>query len=66
MQLDRNLYQNGQGHWWLSFRGEELKVGQRNGRINTFSLDMTAYFPDLLDHLDRIGICIFSDGDSNS
>jgi hypothetical protein len=53
MQLDRNLYQNGQGHWWLSFRGEELKVGQRNGRINTFSLDVTAYFPDLLVHLEE-------------
>ncbi len=53
MQLDRNLYQDAQGHWWLSFRGEELKVGQRNRKLNTFSLDVTAYFPDLLDHLEE-------------
>ena len=53
MQLDRNLYQDAQGHWWLSFKGEELKVGQRHGKINTFSLDLTAYFPELLDHLEE-------------
>ena len=53
MQLDRNLYQDPQGHWWLSFRGEELKVGQRHGKLNTFSLDVTTYFPDLLDHLEE-------------
>jgi hypothetical protein len=52
MQMPRNLYQDAQGHWWLSFRGEELKVGERHGKLNTFSLDVTAYFPDLLDHLE--------------
>jgi hypothetical protein len=51
MELHRNLYQDAQGHWWLSFRGDELKTGQRNGKINTFSLDLTAYFPDIIDHL---------------
>ena len=53
MQLHRNLYQDAQEHWWLSFRGEELKVGQRKGRINTFSIDLTKYFPDLIDHLEE-------------
>jgi len=53
MQLHRNLYQDAQGHWWLSFRGDELKVGQRKGRINTFSLDLTKYFPDIIDHLEE-------------
>jgi hypothetical protein len=53
MQLDRNLYQNAQGHWWLSFRGDELKVGQRNGKINEFTLDLTRYFPDLTDHFEE-------------
>jgi hypothetical protein len=53
MQLHRNLYQDAQEHWWLSFRGEDLKVGQRKGRINTFSLDLTAYFPDIIDHLEE-------------
>jgi hypothetical protein len=53
MQLDRNLYQDAQEHWWLSFRGEELKVSQRNGRINTFSLDLSQYCPDIIDHLEE-------------
>jgi len=53
MQLHRNLYQDAQGHWWLSFKGEELKVGQRCGKINTFSLDVTAYFPDIIEHLEE-------------
>jgi hypothetical protein len=53
MQLHRNLYQDVHKHWWLSFKGEELKVGQRGGKINTFSLDLTTYFPDLLDHLEE-------------
>jgi hypothetical protein len=51
MQLHRNLYQDSQDHWWLTFKGEELKVSQRQGKMNTFSLDLTAYFPDLIDHL---------------
>jgi hypothetical protein len=51
MQLHRNLFQDAHKHWWLSFKGEELKVGHRGGKINTFSLDLTTYFPDLIDHL---------------
>jgi len=58
MQRDRNLYQDTQGHWWLSFQGDELKVAKRQGRINTFSLNLTQYFPDLIAHLEEY-LCVF-------
>jgi len=53
MQLDRNLYRDAQGHWWLSFQGEQLKVSRRNRKINTVSYDLTQYFSDIVEHLEE-------------
>jgi hypothetical protein len=53
MQIDRNLYQDEAGHWHLHFRGSELKVSTRNGRTNTYHIDLTDYCPDLIPHLEE-------------
>jgi hypothetical protein len=53
MQLHRNLYQDQQDHWWLTFKGEELKVSKRKGKINTFTLDLTVWCSDLIEHLEE-------------
>jgi hypothetical protein len=48
LRLGRNLYQDHHGVWQLQFQGEELKVGERSGSINTFRLPFP---PDLIEHL---------------
>jgi hypothetical protein len=50
LQLGRNLCRDHQGVWQLQFQGEELKIGQRGGRINTFRIPFP---PDLIEHLDE-------------
>jgi hypothetical protein len=47
-RLEHNLYQDQAGHWQLSFRGDELKIGTRGGRVNEFNLDLSEYCPDLI------------------
>jgi site-specific recombinase XerC len=44
MQLDENLHKDAQGYWWITFRGEQLKVATKRGQINVFNLP----FPDKL------------------
>ena len=42
MQLEHNLYKDPQtGHWHLHFSGSELKIGERQGRINEYKLNLT-------------------------
>jgi hypothetical protein len=53
IQLEKNLYKDDAGHWHLSFSGEELKIGTRKGRTNTYHVDLTAYCPDLLPHFEE-------------
>lgn len=53
MQLGRNLYQDDQGHWQLTFVGAELKVSERKGRTNRFTVNLSTYAPDLLPHLEE-------------
>ena len=48
MRLGENLYQDQAGHWHLHFSGSELKIGERQGQINTYHVDLTDYCPDLL------------------
>jgi hypothetical protein len=52
MRLEKHLYRDGQGHWHLAFAGEDLKVGRRRGRPNSFRLDLSAYAPELISHLE--------------
>ena len=47
IQLDNNLYHDQHGHWHLHFRGEELKVGTRNGRTNEYHINLTEYCPEI-------------------
>jgi hypothetical protein len=53
MQLRRHLYQDQAGHWQLSFSGDDLKIGTRQGRVNTYHVDLTDYCPDFLPVLEE-------------
>jgi site-specific recombinase XerD len=49
MELGKNLIKDHEGRWVLEYRGEQLKVAQRGGRINTFRVPFP---PELVDHLE--------------
>jgi integrase len=49
MQLEKNLDKDADGRWTLFYRGDELKVEERRGRINTF---VVPFPPSLVDHLE--------------
>jgi hypothetical protein len=54
MELGKNLVKNHGGQWMLQYRGDELKVAQRRGRINTFSVPFPAELTnDLETYLDQ-------------
>jgi hypothetical protein len=38
MQLDENLHKDANGQWRITFRGEQLKIATKRGRLNTFDL----------------------------
>ena len=42
MKLGDNLYHDAESKWRLTFRGDELKVGTKRGRINSFD----QHFPE--------------------
>jgi integrase len=48
LRIGRNLYQEQDGHWWLFFSGDGLKIGERRGGTNQYDLDLTTYRPELL------------------
>jgi hypothetical protein len=50
MRLGHNLLQDQSAKWHLHFQGEQLKVGRRGGRLNTFQLPFP---PDLTEHLEE-------------
>jgi hypothetical protein len=53
------------GSWWIDFKGDELKVAERGGKINTFHV---AFPPELVDHLEEFLARfrpILSDGDTD-
>jgi hypothetical protein len=50
LQLGHNLYRDHQGIWQLHFQGEDLQIGERGGRTNTFHMPFP---PDLVEHLDE-------------
>jgi site-specific recombinase XerD len=53
MRLKRNLFQDRDGQWHLTFHGEELKVSHRRGKTNTFHVNLSTHCPDLLPHLEE-------------
>jgi hypothetical protein len=53
MRLGQNLYRDAQGHWRLHFQGAELKIDTRKGRVNTYQLDLTALYPEVIPDLER-------------
>jgi integrase len=50
MELDKNLFRNASGVWTLRYVGDELKVGERNGRVNVFEVPWP---PELTAHLEE-------------
>jgi site-specific recombinase XerD len=50
--LDQHLYQEA-GHWHLHLRGDDLKIGTRQGRVNTYHVDLTDYCPEFLPLLEE-------------
>jgi hypothetical protein len=53
MKLDRNLYRDEIGHWQIHFRGQELKVGARQGKPNEYQIDLSTYCPELIPVLEE-------------
>jgi hypothetical protein len=50
LQLERHLYRDAQQRWTLEFKGADLKIGTKNGRLNVFRVP----FPvDLVSHLEE-------------
>jgi site-specific recombinase XerD len=49
MRLQQNLRQRLDGTWDILFRGDELKVEQRNGQENVLPFDFPADLQDLLE-----------------
>jgi hypothetical protein len=48
MRLGDNLHQDSQGHWRIIFRGEQLKIAAKRGKINVFDRQFPqALVPDL-------------------
>jgi hypothetical protein len=65
MVLGKHLYKDAQGRWWIDFKGDELKVAERGGKINTFHV---AFPPELVDNLEEFLVRfrpILSDGDAD-
>jgi integrase len=50
MELGKNLFQDAQGVWRLRYVGDELKVSERGGRINTFEVPWPE---ELVPHLEE-------------
>jgi hypothetical protein len=50
MELGKNLFRDASGAWTLRYVGDELKVGERNGRINVFQVPWP---PELTAHLEE-------------
>jgi hypothetical protein len=44
------LYQDDEGTWQLRYQGEQLKIGERRGRVNEFRVPFP---PDLVAHLEE-------------
>jgi hypothetical protein len=50
MILGKNLLKDASGQWILQYRGDELKVSERRGRINTY---IVPFPPELVDALEQ-------------
>jgi integrase len=50
MELGKNLFRDASGVWTLRYVGDELKVGERNGRVNIFQVPWP---PELTAHLEE-------------
>ena len=50
MQRSTNLYQDQQGRWFLKYLGDQLKVSERGGRLNTFHVPWPE---ELIEHLEE-------------
>jgi Phage integrase family len=53
MRRERNLYQDQNRDWRLTFKGEELKVGIKKGRPNILTVNLSQRFPDIIPHLEE-------------
>ena len=54
MQLGKHLYKDQTtGHWWLHFRGSDLKIGTRQGRVNEYKMNLTEVYPEFIGVLEE-------------
>ena len=52
MRLGDNLHKDAQGHWRITFRGEQLKIASKRGKTNAFDLPFPSQLvPVLEDYL---------------
>ena len=48
LRWDEHFEKDQHGHWRLILRGKDLKVGTRGGQANTYEVDLTEGYKDLL------------------
>jgi hypothetical protein len=54
MQRDTHLTQDpATGHWHLEYQGDDLKIGYRGEKVNTYRIDLTEYCPSLIPLLEE-------------
>jgi Phage integrase family len=54
MQFEDNLKQDAHGHWFITFRGEQLKIARRRGQPNIFKLSFPPTLVPLLEDYQKI------------
>jgi hypothetical protein len=50
---DKHLYQEQDGHWELVLRGDDLKIGTRQGRVNEYRVNLSEYAPELVELIEE-------------
>ena len=53
LRLDKSLYQDQAGDWHVHFAGADLKIGERQGRVNTYHVNLTSYCPEFIPVLEE-------------
>ena len=49
MRLGDNLHKDDHGQWWITFRGEQLKIASKRGKTNIFNLPFPRQLVPVLD-----------------
>jgi integrase len=53
LRRNQHLYQEQDGDWWLHLQGDDLKIGERQGQVNEYKVNLTKYCPEILPLLEE-------------